>query len=66
MVMEVALGSDAGRLGIQKGDVILAVNGQPVFHTDEFQRLLCELGAGPARFTVNRFGHINEFVIDIH
>jgi S1-C subfamily serine protease len=58
IVTDVDLGSRAREMGIRKGDVILAVNGEPVFGADDFQRLVYELAGAPVTFTVSRFGQI--------
>ena len=58
IVTDVDLGSPAREMGIRKGDVILAVNGEPVLGADDFQRLVYELAGAPVTFTVTRFGQI--------
>jgi S1-C subfamily serine protease len=64
IVTHVDLGSRAREIGIRRGDVILAVNGEPVLGRDEFQKLIPEFLGGPISFTISRFGQINIFVID--
>jgi S1-C subfamily serine protease len=62
IVTDVDLGSRARQIGILKGDVILAVNGEPVLGADDFRRLMYELAGAPVTFTVSRFGQIRVFV----
>ena len=64
IVTDVDLGSRAREMGIRSGDVILAVNGEPVLSADDFQRLVYELAGAPVTFTVTRFGQISLFVGD--
>jgi S1-C subfamily serine protease len=58
IVTDVDLGSRAREMGILRGDVILAVNGEPVFGADDFRRLVYEFAGAPVTFTVSRFGQI--------
>jgi S1-C subfamily serine protease len=64
MVTNVEVGSRAADIGVRKEDVILAVNGEPVFSTDQFQSLIRELAGQPALLTVSRVGHINTVILD--
>ena len=64
IVTNVEIGSRAAEAGFRKDDVILAVDGYPVFSTDEFQELIRELAGRPASLTVSRFGQIGTVVID--
>src|SRR4051812_7058091 len=54
IVTDVDIGSSGRELGISRGDVILEVNGSPVLDTEQFQRLLNGLVAGPASLAVSR------------
>ena len=64
MVTNVEVGSRAADIGVRKEDVILAVNGEPVFATDQFQSLIRELAGQPALLTVSRVGHIYSVILD--
>ena len=64
MVTNVEVGSRAADIGVRKDDVILAVNGEPVFATDQFQSLIRELAGQPALLTVSRVGHIYTVILD--
>ena len=64
MVGEVDLGSRAARVGISRGDVILAVNGEPVLSSYDFEIIVYELEGRPAILTVSRMGQINRVIID--
>ena len=64
MVTNVEVGSRAADIGVRTEDVILAVNGEPVFATDQFQSLIRELAGQPALLTVSRVGHINTVILD--
>ena len=64
IVTNVEVGSRAADIGVRKDDVILAVNGEPVFATDQFQSLIRELAGQPALLTVSRVGHINTVILD--
>ena len=64
MVTNVEVGSRAADIGVRKEDVILAVNGEPVFATDQFQSLIRELAGQPALLTVSRVGHIYTVILD--
>ena len=63
MVTEVDLGSRAQQIGFKKDDVILAINGEPVMGTYQFQRIVEDLDGGPLTLTVSRVGQINTFTI---
>ena len=64
IVGQVDLGSRAGRVGIHRGDVILAVNGEPVLSSYDFEIIVLELEGRPASLTVSRMGQINTVIID--
>jgi len=64
IVTDVDLGSRVGELGIRRGDVILAVNGEPVLNSYDFQKFVQQLEFRPIAFTVSRFGQVNVFVMD--
>jgi S1-C subfamily serine protease len=63
-VVEVVADGPAGRAGIRPGDLLLAVDGEPVLSMNELQRLLVgeRIGA-PARFSVARDEHRLELTI---
>ena len=63
IITDVDLGSRARQIGILKDDVILEVNGVPVFGTYEFRRLINAFGGQPLYLTVSRLGDIGTFVI---
>ena len=66
-VSDVDLGSVAGLVGIHRGDVILAMNGEPVRNVEEFRKLTSQLGAGlPVSFMVMQRGQINVVTIETH
>src|SRR5262245_24926673 len=56
IITEVDLGSRARQIGLLKDDVILAVNGVPVFGTYEFHRLVYAFGGEPLALMVSRLG----------
>jgi len=64
IVTDVALGSRARELGIRNDDVILEVNGFPVWSTEEFQRLVQAFAGGPTVFKVSRMGQVNLIIIN--
>ena len=64
MVREVDLGSPAAQAGIRRDDVILTVNGMPVWSTDDFLALIRELAGRPAFLEVSRMGKINTFIFN--
>jgi S1-C subfamily serine protease len=63
-VVDLEIGSRAAETGIRKGDVILAVNDEPVLDTYQFHRLVYELVGMRVIFTVSRFGRIDRYIID--
>jgi S1-C subfamily serine protease len=66
-VSDVDPGSIAGLVGIHRGDVIVAVNGEPVRNVEEFRKLTSHLGAGlPVSFMVKQHGQINVVTIGTH
>jgi S1-C subfamily serine protease len=64
IVTDVDLGSPARKVGIQKNDVILEVNGIPVLSADDFQRLVQEFAGWPIAVRVSRLGRIDTVIID--
>ena len=58
IVTDVDLGSPAREIGIQKGDVILGINGEPVLSADDFQFLLHAFAGNPLTFQVSRIGQL--------
>jgi C-terminal processing protease CtpA/Prc len=64
IVTDVDLGSRAGELGIRRGDVILAVNGEVILNSADFQKFVQQLEFRPMALTVSRFGQVNVFVMD--
>jgi S1-C subfamily serine protease len=58
IVTNVDLGSRAREIGIQKSDVILGINGEPVRSADEFQFLLHAFAGNPMTFQVSRVGEL--------
>jgi len=64
LVSDVDPASIAGMAGIHRGDVILAVNGEPVRNLEDFQKLNSRLSAGvPVSFTVMQNGQVNFIAI---
>jgi S1-C subfamily serine protease len=63
-VVEVVADGPAARAGIRPGDLLLAVDAEPVLSMNELQRLLIgeRIGA-PARFSVARDEHRLELTI---
>lgn len=53
-VYDVSPDSPAAKAGLQRGDRILAVNGQPVTYIDELQKALPEFSSQKASFLVKR------------
>lgn len=65
LVNDVDPASIAGMAGIHEGDVILAVNGEPVRNLEDFKRITSRLSAGvPVSFMVMQNGQVN--FIGIH
>jgi regulator of sigma E protease len=60
VVEKVVPGSAAARVGLLKGDVVKAVNGQPVMYHDEVTRLV-RLRTDSVAFTVERNGRLLSF-----
>jgi len=63
IITDVDLGSPARQIGLVKDDVILAVNGFPVFGTYEFQRLIYAFDGQPLNLTVSRLGQVGTVII---
>ena len=57
VVSEVEEGAPAERVGLQKGDVVLSVNGDTITSTREFEKTL-RAGADSWRVSINRGGQI--------
>ncbi|MDB5512152.1 MAG: degQ [Enterovirga sp.] len=62
VVTEVEETSVAGRLGLQKGDLILAINGDKVASTRDLDRM-ARAGASLWRITINRGGQVMTTVL---
>jgi S1-C subfamily serine protease len=58
VVAELDENGAAARVGFQKGDQILAVNGQRLATTKDAERLLARSGGGYWEITVNRGGRV--------
>lgn len=66
LVTEVTAGSPADQAGIQRGDVILSVNGKPVDEMNDLPRQVAALPVGEqARVTIYRDGKERQFKIKI-
>ena len=64
LVGDVDPASIAGMAGIHRGDVILAVNGEPVRNIEEFQKWTSRLSTGvPVSFTIMQNGQVNFIAI---
>jgi S1-C subfamily serine protease len=60
-VMEVVTGSPAASAGLRPGDIIFDVNGTPVRHAGDLQRVLAEDVIGvPVKLLVLRRGQVTE------
>ncbi|AFL86237.1 site-2 protease [Belliella baltica DSM 15883] len=55
-ILEITKGEEAERVGLQKGDKILAVNDKPVKYFDELQLALADASNTSAKLTVDRNG----------
>jgi S1-C subfamily serine protease len=65
LVGDVDPASIAGMAGFHRGDVILAVNGEPVHNIEDFQKMTNRLSGGvPVSFTIMQNGQVN--FISIH
>jgi serine protease Do len=61
VVLDTAQGSIAARLGMQRGDLILAVNKKPVKNVRDAKRLL--VPPGPWQLTLNRGGDVMTVIL---
>ena len=50
-------GVDIGDSGLQRGDVVVAINDAPIATVEAFQNKIAALGAGPAQLSIRRRGH---------
>lgn len=55
-VVQIVNGSEADKMGLQKGDSIINVNGAPVRFFDEFKGIIANLASKPVELTVIRKG----------
>ncbi|WP_033563122.1 RIP metalloprotease RseP [Sphingobacterium sp. SYP-B4668] len=55
-VVQVVKGSEADKMGLEKGDSIINVNGTPVHFFDEFKGAIAQLASKPVELTVIRDG----------
>jgi len=60
---EIEDGSVAQRVGFQKGDVILAINGERVGSSKDLERLIARGGRGYWQITINRGGQVMTSVL---
>ena len=58
IVADVETNSVASRVGFQKGDVLLAINGERVSSSKDLERMTARGGTGPWEITINRGGRI--------
>jgi len=58
-------GSPADKAGLQKGDIIIAVNSGEMISVNDFLRVLDETHEGDLNFIINRQGKIMKFKISI-
>lgn len=58
LVERVLPATRAGKMGLQRYDLIRAVNGQPVRSTDELRQRLAESGSGPLTLEIVRGGQV--------
>ena len=56
-ISEVIEGKPAARAGIQKGDLVTAINGKPVKHWDELAKMILESKGNPLEIRVQRDAH---------
>jgi len=57
-IAEIEDGSVAQRVGFQKGDVILAINGERVASSKELERMIARSSRGMWQITINRGGQV--------
>lgn len=62
-VAGVASGSPAAEAGIRKGDVVTALDGEPVASFDDLSRRIAALGAAPAQVEVRRGAETLTFAV---
>jgi S1-C subfamily serine protease len=60
---EIDSGSVAQRVGFQKGDVILAINGERVTSSKDLERMIARGGQGMWQITINRGGKVMTSVL---
>jgi S1-C subfamily serine protease len=57
-IAEIEDGSVAQRVGFQKGDVILAINGERVASSKDLERMIARSSRGMWQITINRGGQV--------
>ncbi len=62
-VAQILKGRPAEKAGIQEGDLIVAINGQPTQSTQEASDLLAKITSEPVSFTIRRNGTEQEIVV---